>query len=79
MSAGARSYLLKGMSNDELPDAIPKVHAGRQYLPKAVQQPLANRMPSSDLSTREAEILDSIMKGLTNKDIAAKLNITVGT
>jgi DNA-binding NarL/FixJ family response regulator len=44
-----------------------------------VQQPLANRMPSSDLSTREAEILDSIMKGLTNKDIAAKLNITVGT
>jgi DNA-binding NarL/FixJ family response regulator len=79
ISAGARSYLLKGMSHDELLDAIRKVHAGRQYLPKTVQQSLANRMPSSDLSAREAEILGLIVKGLTNKEIAAKLNITVGT
>jgi len=79
MSAGARSYLLKGMSHDELLDAVRKVHAGRQYLPKAVQQSLANRMPSSELSAREAEILTLIVKGLTNKEIAAKLNITVGT
>jgi DNA-binding NarL/FixJ family response regulator len=67
------------MSHDELLDAVRKVHAGRQYLPKAVQQSLANRMPSSDLSAREAEILGLIVKGLTNKEIAAKLNITVGT
>ena len=79
MSAGARSYLLKGMSHDELLDAVRKVHAGRQYLSKTVQQSLANRMPSSDLSAREAEILGLIVKGLTNKEIAAKLNITVGT
>ena len=70
--------LLKGMSHDELLDAVRKVHAGRQYLPKTVQQSLANRMPSSDLSAREAEILGLIVKGLTNKEIAAKLNITVG-
>jgi DNA-binding NarL/FixJ family response regulator len=79
MSAGARSYLLKGMSHDELLDAVRKVHAGRQYLPSKVRQSLANRMPSSDLSAREAEILGLIVKGLTNKEIATKLNITVGT
>jgi DNA-binding NarL/FixJ family response regulator len=61
MSAGARSYLLQGMSHDELLDAVRKVHAGRQYLSKTVQQSLANRMPSSDLSAREAEILGLIV------------------
>jgi DNA-binding NarL/FixJ family response regulator len=79
MSAGARSYLLKGMSHEELLEAIRKVHAGRPYLPTTVRQSLANRMPSSDLSAREAEILGLIVKGLSNKQIAAALNITVGT
>jgi len=79
MSAGARSYLLKGMSHEELLDAVRKVHAGRQYLPKAVRQSLANRTPSSDLSAREAEILGLIVRGLTNKEIATALRITVGT
>jgi DNA-binding NarL/FixJ family response regulator len=79
MSAGARSYLLKGMSHEELLDAVRKVHAGRHYLPKTVRQSLANRTPSSDLSAREAEILGLIVRGLTNKEIATALSITVGT
>jgi DNA-binding NarL/FixJ family response regulator len=79
MSAGARSYLLKGMPHDELLDAVRKVHAGRQYLPSEVRQSLANRTPGSNLSAREAEILGLIVKGLTNKEIAAELHITVGT
>ena len=79
MSAGARSYLLKGMPHDELLDAVRKVHAGRQYLPSEVRQSLANRTPGSNLSAREAEILGLIVKGLTNKEIATELNITVGT
>jgi len=79
ISAGARSYLLKGMPHDELLDAVRKVHAGRQYLPSEVRQSLANRTPSSNLTAREGEILGLIVKGMTNKEIAAKLNITVGT
>lgn len=79
MSAGARSYLLKGMSHDELLDAVREVHSGRQYLPKTVRQSLENRMPKSDLSAREFEILVLIVRGLTNKQIAEALNITVGT
>ena len=79
MSAGARSYLLKGMSHDELLEAVRKVHSGGQYLPNTVRQSLANRMPSSDLSARESQVLALIVKGFTNKEIAAALNITVGT
>ena len=73
MSAGARSCLLKGMSHDELLDAVRKVHAGRQFLPRTVQQSLANRMRSSDLSARQAEILGLI--GNLNI-LFARLNVT---
>jgi DNA-binding NarL/FixJ family response regulator len=79
MSAGAHSYLLKGMSHDELLDAIRKVHSGRKYLPSPVQQTLANRDPDSTLSAREFEILTLIVKGQSNREIAETLNITVGT
>ena len=40
MSAGARSYLLKGMPHDELLDAVRKVHA-RRHLPSAVKTGVA--------------------------------------
>jgi DNA-binding NarL/FixJ family response regulator len=36
-------------------------------------------MPNPDLSVRDAAILGLIVKGLTNKEVAAKLNITAGT
>jgi len=79
MSAGARSYLLKGMSHKELLEAVRRVHSGEQYLPKTVRESLENRMPSSELSSREAEVLGLIVKGRSNKEIAVELNISVGT
>jgi DNA-binding NarL/FixJ family response regulator len=79
ISAGAHSYLLKGMSHVELLDAIRKVHSGRKYMPTPVLETLANRDPDSTLSAREFEILTLIVKGLSNREIAEALNITVGT
>lgn len=79
MKAGAQGYLLKGMPHDDLLDAIRRVHAGRQYLPPAVRDSIANRPPGSELSPRELQILELIVKGLSNKQIAENLGITEGT
>ena len=79
MTAGAQGYLLKGMPHDDLLDAIRRVRAGSQYLPQSVRDTIANRLPSSALSPRELQILELIVKGLSNKQIADKLGITEGT
>jgi len=79
LKAGAQGYLLKGMPHDDLLDAIRRVRAGVQYLPASVKETLANRTPGSDLSPRELQILELIVKRLSNKQIADKLGITEGT
>ena len=79
LSAGARGYLLKGMRNTELVDAIRKVHQGCRYLPKPVLDTLATRPANSDLSTRELQVLKLIVKGMSNRSIAEVLGITEST
>src|SRR5438552_4617432 len=69
LTAGAQAYLLKGMSHNELLEAIRKVHAGQRYLPPSVLQSLEGRPPASELSSRELQILELIVQGLTNKQI----------
>ena len=73
--AGARSYLLKSTSREELLAAIRAVHSGQRYIPPAVAARLAERVPFSELSSREMEVLRLIVKGMSNKEIAAALSI----
>jgi DNA-binding NarL/FixJ family response regulator len=77
--AGARSYFLKDVKGRELVDAIRAVHAGQRPLPQEVASCLAERIPCSELSPRELEILKLIANGETNKEIAARLAISEGT
>ena len=79
LKAGAQGYLLKGMPNRELLDAIRNVHRGRRHLPRPVLDTLATRTPESELSGRELEVLELIVKGMSNKRIADKLGITEST
>jgi DNA-binding NarL/FixJ family response regulator len=79
LAAGAQAYLVKGMSYDELVGAIRKVHSGERYLPPAVIEALSKRPPNSELSPRELQILELIVKGRSNREIAEELQITVGT
>jgi DNA-binding NarL/FixJ family response regulator len=79
LKAGAQAYLLKGMSDTELLEAIRNVHAGLRYLPQPVLESLASRPPKSDLSERELEILHLIVKGMSNKRIGESLGITEAT
>lgn len=79
IDAGAQAYVLKGMSQAELLKAIRAVRSGLKFIPERVRKTLDSRPPSSELSSREMEVLRLIVKGLSNKQIAETLGITEGT
>ena len=79
MQAGAKAYLLKGMEVEELLAAIRTVHAGRASVPSSIAEKLAQRVGSQDLTTREVEVLERIVAGRANKEIANDLNISEAT
>jgi len=76
---GVQAYLTKDVLHDELIHAIRTVHSGREYLPDVVAAVLAARLPRTDLSARELEVLDLIVQGLSNKQIAFRLTIAEHT
>ena len=77
--AGARAYLLKDMHHDDLLGALRSVHQGQRFIPPAIANRLAERIPRSELTSRELEVLKLIVKGMSNREIAATLLITEGT
>ncbi len=79
LQAGAQGYLLKDMFFEELEDAIRTVHAGRRRIPGVVAERLAGRMTGSDLTARELEVLERIVRGMSNKEIASALGISEAT
>jgi len=79
LQAGARAYLLKGMTSEELITTIRAVHAGRSYIPPAIAEKLAERMGTEELTPREFDVLEQIVRGKSNKDIASELAISEAT
>ncbi len=82
MQAGAIGYLLKGVSMDELAQAIRSAHAGRPTLaPEAVQALIkttgtAPRL-GDDLTEREREVLGLLAAGMSNAEIAEGMVVSV--
>ena len=79
LQAGAKGYLLKDVFFEELETAIRTVHAGSRHIPAAIAMRLAERMASSDLTSREMEVLELIVRGQSNKEIGASLTISEAT
>jgi DNA-binding NarL/FixJ family response regulator len=79
LAAGVQAYLTKDVLHDELIKAIRAVHSGHTYLPAAVAAALAAQMPRPDLSARELQVLELIVRGLANKQIAYSLSIAEHT
>jgi DNA-binding NarL/FixJ family response regulator len=79
LESGARGYLLWGASLTELFEAIRSVREGGVALSPLAATRITNRIKSAVLSTREKSVLEQMMLGLSNKMIASRLNICVGT
>ncbi len=79
LQAGARAYFLKDVKGQDLVNAIRAVHAGQRPLPPEIASRLAERIPRSELSPRELEILRLIARGGSNREIANTLAISEGT
>jgi DNA-binding NarL/FixJ family response regulator len=76
--AGACGFVVKEMPLERLLEAIRKVHQGEQYIPPEISTRMSGRV-LSPLSPREVEVLALIAKGLSNKEIAARLELVEGT
>ena len=67
------------MGADELLDAIRTVHAGKTKIPAPVAERLAGRISGPLLTERETDVLRQIVRGQSNKEIAAALFVSEAT
>jgi two-component system NarL family response regulator len=79
MDSGAKSYLLKDTPEDELTSTIRAVHAGQEKLAPKLAERLAQRQKRPELSQREMEVLQLLVRGRSNKEIGSTLFITEDT
>jgi DNA-binding NarL/FixJ family response regulator len=91
LRAGARAYVLKGVSGRELITILRGVAAGEVYITPALAASLLLEMsgagrgaatptdPLDELTDREREILELVAQGLSNKEIAQRLYLTEKT
>lgn len=91
LEAGAAGYLLKDVQVDELVDAIRAVHAGESILHPAIARKVVDRFARpqesvhtvhaalAQLTERELEVLRLAAKGMSNREIARELIISVRT
>jgi DNA-binding NarL/FixJ family response regulator len=75
LQAGARSYVPKDISRDELLQTIRNAYSGKHSLPAPIAGRLAQRMQRRELTDREHEVLQLVVEGQTNKQIAMVLQI----
>jgi len=77
IESGARGYLLKNAMDLELVSAVRRVAAGEQVLDPRLGKPVVG--DAAALTTRELEVLQLIVHGKSNRDIAAVLGLSVNT
>jgi two-component system, NarL family, response regulator NreC len=83
LRAGAQGYLLKEAADTDLVEAVRAAAAGRRYVQPTIGAQLAAEpdedWPPDGLSEREAEVLQLIALGYTNKEVGDKLYLSVRT
>ena len=83
INAGAKGFLVKRMSPDELPDSIRKVVAGEVCITDSIMRQIAlrktssgNQSPLSLLSDRELQIFHNLARGLSGVQVSDELDLS---
>jgi DNA-binding NarL/FixJ family response regulator len=79
LEAGAMGYVLKNSPGEELVPALRAVYEGERWIPREVGSKLAGRSIREKLTEREADVLQRLISGDSNKELADKLGITEHT
>lgn len=79
IQAGAKSYLLKDVSKEEIMRTILAVMAGEEGISPSIRQRLVERERRNELSARELEVLQHLAKGRSNREISRTLSISEET
>ena len=77
LAAGACGALMKDIKLPELVEALQTVAGGGRVLAPEIEQMMKDNPPVPELSARQEEILRSVVRGLTNAEIARQLGISV--
>ena len=75
LRAGATGALMKTDSDTTLVKTIRRVATGERVVSSEIQKLIKSDPPLPELTPRQREILESLTRGLTNKDIASELGI----
>ncbi|MBK1877801.1 response regulator transcription factor [Pelagicoccus mobilis] len=77
--AGARGYILKNASHEEIVEAVRIANKGDRYITDSLQNRLNALAQIKHISERELEVLEGMRRGLTNRDISLTLDISEHT
>ena len=79
MNMGARGYMVKDESGEDLHVAIRTVASGNVFLPKRIKAIYDDRKKRPSLSEREIEIVRLVAKGFSNDELAERLHLSPET
>jgi DNA-binding NarL/FixJ family response regulator len=79
LKKGAAGYICKDVSPEELVKAIRAVNAGRKFIPNYIAAVLSENIGQEELTNSEQRILQMIVGGMSNKEIAFALDISENT
>jgi two-component system, NarL family, response regulator len=79
LKAGARGYLTKESSGEELVAAIRALHAGEHFLPPEIVERMSLRRGMPELTRRERQVLEQVADGASNREAATTLGISEHT